>query len=68
MWADPKPNDFVIIDNSDGPIVDIDSCRKDRSSGMNLFEVKAWMVGVELEALIGFPRLQPNIDRQSFKQ
>lgn len=57
MRANPKPNDFVIIDNTDGPIVDIDSCRINRSSGMNLFEVQAWMVGIELETLIGFPRL-----------
>ena len=44
MWTDPEPNDFSILDNSNGPIVDVDLNSVNWFSVVCFLELQTWMV------------------------
>lgn len=46
MRADPKPNDFVITEDSDRSMIAIDSNGVNRLLGMDLLEVQTGMVRI----------------------
>ena len=40
VGADPEPDPHVVVASGEGPVVPGDTCRVDRLSGMDLFELK----------------------------
>src|SRR5579884_4194769 len=54
MRADPKPNDFVITEDSDRSMIAIDSNGVNRLLGMDLLEVQTGMVRILGEELVCF--------------
>ncbi len=65
MGANPKPQDFSVINNAHCSIVDTDAYRINWSAGMNSLKLQAWVVWIIFKLDICNFCLLLNIHRQS---
>ncbi len=64
MRPDPEPHNSVVLQDSDGTIVQRYTCRENWLGGMDLSEAKTGMMRVLFEELVGLSRTLLDLGRQ----